>query len=481
MTHKTRIKIHAGIALLAIAGTQSLHADLRGDLLEIVGTSDIGEARLLVDAAKKAGQPEGWYLSGKLAMLDYNFPQAQKDFAEYRRIAKIKKYNRFDTSVAEAMEGVKEGNLQFDRFRDIVVIDAIKVKKDKFFKHLRLPLSAGRIVDVDEIPGDAAGRGEAGFISEGGDFMMWSDMFEDDISDNGETFETPYIAETNVLTDGTLSTPKPIRNLGEDADYPFLTGDGMTLYYSAYGENTVGGRDIFIATRDPQTGEYRTPVNAGFPFNSAADDYLLVIDEENGVGWWATDRHLLEDEVVLYVFLLPDGRKNYEGTPDEKRDRGILDNIRVTWTSTSADDDADDEDDEADGDSSTEKTPEQLAEEQAERERFYQEKAAEIRKIKPGQKPRRHDCMIPIAPGKYIYSADDVKTSRQRQLVEEYILKEKDYNELKGRLGSLRKQYASNPTDNLRREIETLEISEEKGRIELITILSALYHDMGIN
>ncbi len=450
--------------------------------MEIYETSDIAEVRPLIEAAKKAGQPEGWYFSGRLAMLDFNFPQAQKDFAEYRRLAKLKKYNNFDYSANEALKGVKEGNLQFDRFQDIVVIDAVKVPKKDFFKHLRLPLSAGRIVDISEIPGDIGEMGQTGYISEGGDFMMWNQM----ITENDSVAPQPTMVEANVLTDGSLSAPHPIANLGEDADYPFLTADGTTLYYSAYSDNSVGDRDIFIATRDPQTGNYRQPVNAGFPFNSSADDYLLAIDEENGVGWWATDRHLLDGEIVLYVFLLPDGRRNFEGTPAEKRERGKLDNIRVTWTSdpadlSSANDDDEDMDEEDESGEMVEKTPEQLALEQAEREKRYEEKAAEIRKIRPGQKPRRHDCRIPVGPGKYIYSAEDVQTQRQRQLVGEYIIIEKNYSSLKSNLEATRRKYSKSPTTALESEIQLMEKEEERLRIERLSVLSALYRELGIN
>lgn len=467
--------ILAGIALLACAGGQSLHADLRREIMDAADATSVEEARPLIEELKKSGKPEGWYLAGRLSMLDFNFPQAQKEFAEYRRLAKAHKFTGFDDAVAEALEGVKEGNLQFDRFRDLVVIDAIKVKRDKFFRQLRLPLSAGRIVDITEIPGDISDRGRTGFISEGGDFMMWNQSIaENDTADN-----VPVLVEANVLTDGSLSAPHPVTNLGDDPDYPFLTADGTTLYYSAYRDNSVGERDIFIATRDPQTGTYLQPVNAGFPFNSAADDYLLAIDEENGVGWWATDRHLLDDEVVLYVFLLPEGRKNFSGTDEEKRQRGRLDNIRVTWTSTPTLDSSDKEDDE--DEEQVEKTPEEEAAELAEMAKNYEAKAAEVRKIKPGQKPKKIECMIPIGPGKYITSPEDVQAAALRNMMEEYIQAEKSQKELLKRLDTARRKYSNQATQQLGREILDMEKSAESGRIRLTSILSALYKGLGIN
>jgi len=32
------------------------------------------------------------------------------------------------------------------------------------------------------------------------------------------------------------------------------------------------------------------------------DDYMLVLDEENGIGWWSTMRNDLPDMTTIYVF-----------------------------------------------------------------------------------------------------------------------------------------------------------------------------------
>ncbi|MDE5843041.1 MAG: hypothetical protein K2H35_04825, partial [Muribaculaceae bacterium] len=300
-----RTEVISGMALLALAGTPSLRADLRGDLWSEFNAGSMAEALPMIEESKKSGQAAGWYFSGMKAMLDFDFDKAQKEFAEYKRVAKKNGTTTYNEAVEEALHGLNEGRLQFDRFQNIVVIDAIEVDRDDFFKHLRLPLSAGRIVAAPEIVKNKNGCGETAYISESGDLIMWS---EDSVDAAGEdnsdvSDEEVVMMEADVLADGSISEPRKIEELGIYPDFPFLTADGSTLYYSAEGNNSVGGRDIFIASRDPQTGEYRTPVNAGFPYNSAADDYLLAIDEENGVGWWATDRRVLPgNKIMLYVF-----------------------------------------------------------------------------------------------------------------------------------------------------------------------------------
>lgn len=465
-----RIAMIAGMTLLALSGTPSLRADLRDDIRREYGVTTLEEALPSIDQAKKGGSPSGWYFSGMIAMLDYDFPKAKKDFAEYKRLTKKGSGGEYNKSVDNALAGLKEAEQQFERFQDIVVIDAYEVDRDNFFKQLRLPLSAGRVTSTSEVPGDNADRGEAAFISEGGDYLIWSQVPESEA--DSVASPQPILMEANVLADGSMSAPRFIDLEVEDPDFPFMTADGATLYFSAEGENSVGGRDIFIASRDAATGEYRAPVNAGFPFNSAADDYLLAIDEENGVGWWATDRRMLPDnKITLYVFMLPEGRKNFEGDDDQKRLRGCLDDIRVTWEAAEVED-ADDEDENVILDQ------EEIYARQEAREKAFRQKAEDIRKIKPGQKPRRKECMIPIAPGKYIYSADDVSTTLQKELVEKYIRADREYEVLKQDLDKKRREYAKSPSKAAGDAIKKMEEKEEAARQNLTQILSALYKEI---
>lgn len=424
------------------------------------------DSRLAFMEARQHGVPEASLYLGRLAMLDYDFPEAQKLFGEYSE--RMKKAKRpLDPDFSFDKSDLEEGKRQFDRMQEIVVIDAVKVPKKEFFRHLRLPLSAGRVVPTSELPlSSGVERGPAGYISESGDLMLWSEL--------NDSTGMLGLMEASRLMDGSLSDPHPAPAfLAQEGDAinPFLSADGTTLYYAANGDNSVGGYDIFIATRDPLTGEYLQPVNAGIPFNSAADEYMMAIDEENGVGWWATDRHYLpDDQITLYVYVLPDSRINLDADDEEKRNRARLDDIRLTWTPAEAlSEDSDDSGEaETPEDSDTYETPEQLA-------RKYGELAAEIRKIEPGQKPRRHDCVIPLGKGKYIYSVDDVKGSDEKLLVEQYIAAEKKYESDMARLAKLRREWAVQDSRAASLEISNLEKSVEVQRRDITTLLSELY------
>ena len=102
----------------------------------------------------------------------------------------------------------------------------------------------------------------------------------------------------------------------------------------------MGGYDIFETVRDAATGEYMPPSNVGMPFNSPYDDFLLVTDEQNGVGWWATDRNSLEDMVTLYVYMLPEMRRNVDPESDDLMSLARLSEYKLTWEADTLDNSA---------------------------------------------------------------------------------------------------------------------------------------------
>ena len=62
---------------------------------------------------------------------------------------------------------------------------------------------------------------------------------------------------------------------------------------------------------DADNGQFLAPENIGMPFNSPANDYLMVIDEFQQLGWFVTDRNQPADTVCLYTFIPTETRRIY--------------------------------------------------------------------------------------------------------------------------------------------------------------------------
>jgi len=75
------------------------------------------------------------------------------------------------------------------------------------------------------------------------------------------------------------------------------------------------------------------------PFNSPANDYLMVIDEYQQLGWFVTDRNQPADTVCLYVFIPTENRRIYneeEVGKEKLASLARISSIKDTWKDMNA-------------------------------------------------------------------------------------------------------------------------------------------------
>lgn len=105
----------------------------------------------------------------------------------------------------------------------------------------------------------------------------------------------------------------------EQVNFPYLSADGRTMYYSVQNEHTLGGYDILVSCFDETTGKFSKGVNLGLPFNSPWNDFLFVWDETLRYGKFATDRNTPKGYVRVYTFVEGDSIKFLQDVDNESR------------------------------------------------------------------------------------------------------------------------------------------------------------------
>lgn len=383
------------------------------------------------------------------ALGDYDFSRAASQLALFNKTRK--KAEEHNINEADDIERrLKIARNALAHVQDVVVIDSIAVPAADFFASYRIPASGGKILQADDIPIESV-RDEASmaFSNESGDFLMWA---------RPDSVGVLRIVESTRLTDGTwqepVYTPEKL-NMEGDTDFPFLSSDGTMLYYASDGEGSMGGYDIFAATRDPQTGEYLDPLNLGMPFNSPADDYMMALDEENGVGWWATDRNHIPDMVTVYLYVLSDARENLDPEAEDIVERARISSYRATWLP----------DEEEDGEESNKLSAEE-----------YEALAQKIREIDPNASTKE-DFRLPM-PGRQFYTLfTDFQSDKARGLMLTYLERLEEHNEAEATLRDLRKQYAGSRDRQLASRIKQLEKNVETARDRLKKLRSDIYKE----
>jgi len=222
--------------------------------------------------------------------------------------------------VEEPQEDPRITNMR-EMTQQIVIIDSIVTDKDHFLSQYRLSSETGTLTTTGQFFGKSL-SGYA-FLNEMGNKVYFSRT-------DGSGFQRLYTCDKlgNAWGEST-----PLKGLSEgftNADYPFMMNDGITFYFAAQGEESIGGYDIFFTRYDSRSGSFLKPENIGMPFNSEANDYMYAADEETGIGYFVSDRRQPEGKVCVYIFILPETRRSYD--PSKYTEQQIRDFADITRT-----------------------------------------------------------------------------------------------------------------------------------------------------
>ncbi len=200
----------------------------------------------------------------------------------------------------------------------VLFVDSMVVDKNNFFSKIPLSSDAGTLEFIDKR------------------FTYTNELKNHRIYADGDSIHGFHLFSTDYLGDS-WSQPKQLKELDEevkDAQFPFLLSDGVTLFFAAKGDKSIGGYDIFMTLFNEESGTYYKPENYGLPFNSTANDYLLAIDDVHSLGWLVSDRYQPKGKVCIYTFVPTMPRQNF--TADNITDKQLeayakLTNIQETW------------------------------------------------------------------------------------------------------------------------------------------------------
>lgn len=253
----------------------------------------------------------------KYPLRDYYL--ADSYFLTYHFSEAIEYFNTYMTStrvnvafVDDVLDKLRRSRIAFrlmNRVEDIAIIDSMVVNQQEFLTHYRLSKGTGQLQQESHKITPKGIVDLISFITQRGDRKIYSDM-------NGSKIN---LFAANKLLDGWSIPERLSDNVNipaNNVNYPFLRLDGLTLFFASDGENSIGGYDIFITRFAANTNDYLNPENIGMPFNSLYNDYMLVIDESNQTGWFASDRYQQNEKVIIYQFRYKD-EKAYVPVEDQ--------------------------------------------------------------------------------------------------------------------------------------------------------------------
>lgn len=362
------------------------------------------EATKALLKAEERGIGDASRLLTELALRDYHTADAEEHL------------DNWSTALRKAKKSIPEEFNEFtarlvmlknmlERVEKIEIIDSISVDSANFFAAYPLSPEAGKLLSASVLPPQYSRSGvRMAFRPQSGREILWS------MPDSTGVYS---LMSAGILDDGTMETPSHLgydATEGEEADFPFLMPDGITLYFAATGENSLGGYDIFM-TRRNDDGTLMQPQNMGMPYNSTANDFMLAIDETTGLGWWATDRNAEPGKVTIYTFIPSDTRVNYDPDDSEITQRALISSIASTQIP-------------------------------GKDYKSILERAYELAKNSSESATAQSGFFFPLPNGKVISSVDELSQPRAQQALKQWLQCRANYNHARAALKILRQAYA---------------------------------------
>ena len=287
-------------------------------------TGDIETAKQTLTLAKNKRVNDATLYLGRLYAMQYDFANAEKEFKLYERAMRRNK-----EALAELEKEREYADLLqrlLSRTEDIQIIDSVVVSKNDFLSAYNLSANGGSLQWTHDFFNEERNEESAVvFMNE----RKTKVYFSRPATEQGNTLYTMEKMLDNF--GGEKMVPSPI-NTRQDQAYPFIMSDGLTIYFSSKGHESIGGYDIFASRYNLYSNTYLTPNQMNMPFNSPFNDYMMVIDEQKGVGWFASDRYQPEDKVCVYTFI-PNQEVRLVNTEnaDSLANRAKISNIKDSW------------------------------------------------------------------------------------------------------------------------------------------------------
>ncbi len=98
----------------------------------------------------------------------------------------------------------------------------------------------------------------------------------------------------------------PSVNTDRNEIFPFIHADG-TLFFASNGHGSIGGLDIFYSRGKGDV--WSAPESLGAPFNTAADDFGVIVDRDKKNGYFTSSRPGGKGGDDIYSFTTADGKR----------------------------------------------------------------------------------------------------------------------------------------------------------------------------
>ena len=245
----------------------------------------------------RAGEryPLKYFYLGEIYMQTWEGEKAVSAYENYLRLSASP--NDREPYIREQIRKAEKRQRYLRRVEKVEILDSVEVSIDSMVLVCAVSAEAGTLT--------ADGAGGMMYTNQRGDRRLWSAP-----CDTGRKIVSSHRLLDQWTVPDTL--PESV-NRGTVQMSPYVLSDGITLYFASNDSDGLGGLDLYVSRYNTATETYTHPENLGYPFNSEANEYLMVIDETRHTGYFATDRFSPAGRVRVYSFVHKEQKEYWRG------------------------------------------------------------------------------------------------------------------------------------------------------------------------
>lgn len=286
-------------------------------------TGDLAGAEKHLKVAAKRKVENAYPYLANVYTKTYRFSDAIETLDEY--ISQLEKRKKNTEAAAAMLEIAENSQRMLEKVENIQIIDSMVVDKDSFLSAYTLSEESGTLNTYSNFFQTNEPVQSAVYMNQKGDKIYYAHPTDD----------SRYCLYTQSRLMDKWGDEKQLPmniNSKDDDNYPFVLSDGVTMYYASKGNGSIGGYDLFVTRYNTNSDSYLSPEQLGMPFNSPYNDYMMVLDETKGLGWFVSDRFQPEGKVCVYLFIPnTDNSRIDSDNIDLKRSRAAIAAIQDSW------------------------------------------------------------------------------------------------------------------------------------------------------
>jgi len=250
-----------------------------------------------------------YYFLGLAYHYNYRFKEAINYYNRFLQQAPRSLHKKYDAS--RQIEDCYNGIALLSSISDLFVLEKLNVGYRNFYRSynvkdfggrfLALPVELKTKIDIKKDHSPII------FYSGNTDYMYFSSY---GIKEESGKDIYRVLKKEDGTWDKAEKLPNVI-NTEYDEDYPFLLSDGVTLFFSSKGHNSMGGYDVFKTILDTITNTWSKPQNLDFAINTPFDDILFITNNEMTSAYFASNR--VSDIGMINVYKV-----HLESRPDKE-------------------------------------------------------------------------------------------------------------------------------------------------------------------